>query len=106
MNDDDSFSFNSDFSSPMQKIKISTVASGTKAENPEERRETQERIDEERKHQTDVRCGYSSLFFRLPLLALLPCSQLLLSLSLIIFFLTDYVFALMIGVYRSYHERP
>lgn len=55
VNDDDSFSFNSDFSAPMQKIKISTVASATRIENTEERRETQDRIDEERKHQTDVR---------------------------------------------------
>ncbi|KAG9015626.1 Cullin-3 [Tulasnella sp. 427] len=50
--DDDSFSFNFDFTCPMQKIKISTVTS--KVENPEQRRETMERVDEERKHQTDA----------------------------------------------------
>lgn len=50
--DDDSFSFNNEFTCPMQKIKISTVSS--KVENPEQRRETMERVDEERKHQTDA----------------------------------------------------
>jgi len=49
----DSFSFNEDFSSPLQKIKISTVAS--KVETGEERRETRDRIEEERRHQTEVR---------------------------------------------------
>lgn len=48
----DSFSFNSDFSSPLQKIKISTVSA--KVETNEERKETQDRIEEERKHQTEV----------------------------------------------------
>lgn len=50
--DDDSFSFNHDFTSPMQRIKISTVAG--KVENTEQRRETMEKVDEERKHQIDV----------------------------------------------------
>lgn len=50
--DEDSFSFNHDFTCPMQKIKISTVSS--KVENSEQRRETMERVDEERKHQTDA----------------------------------------------------
>lgn len=58
---DDSFSFNSDFSSPLQKIKISTVAS--RVENADERKETKDRIDEERRHQTEV-CGICS-FHRL-----------------------------------------
>lgn len=49
----DSFSFNADFSAPLQKIKISTVAS--RVENTEERKETKDRIDEERRHQTEVR---------------------------------------------------
>ena len=49
---DDSFSFNSDFSSAMQKIKISTVSS--RVENKDERKETRDRIDEERKHQMEV----------------------------------------------------
>ena len=49
----DSFSFNVDFSAPLQKIKISTVAS--RVENTEERKETEDRIDEERRHQTEVR---------------------------------------------------
>lgn len=48
----DSFSFNVDFSANLQKIKISTVAS--RVESTEERRETKDRIDEERKHQTEV----------------------------------------------------
>ncbi|KAF9003928.1 Cullin [Cyathus striatus] len=48
----DSFSFNNDFSAPMQKIKISTVSS--KVENNEERKETRDRIDEERKHQMEA----------------------------------------------------
>lgn len=43
----------------MQKIKISTVSS--KVENPEERRETMERVDEERKHQTDVSQRFTPL---------------------------------------------
>ncbi|OJT11444.1 Cullin-3 [Trametes pubescens] len=50
--DGDSFSFNADFSAPLQKIKISTVAS--RVENTEERKETKDRIDEERRHQTEA----------------------------------------------------
>jgi cullin 3 len=57
---DDSFSFNEDFSSPLQKIKISTVAS--KVETGEERRETRDRIEEERRHQMEVRVLVSSIF--------------------------------------------
>ena len=53
VNSTDSFSFNADFSAPLQKIKISTVAS--RVENTEERKETKDRIDEERRHQTEVR---------------------------------------------------
>lgn len=49
----DSFSFNHDFSAPLQKIKISTIAS--KVETVEERKETRDRVDEERRHQTEVR---------------------------------------------------
>ena len=37
VNPSDSFSFNADFSAPLQKIKISTVAS--RVENTEERKE-------------------------------------------------------------------
>lgn len=48
----DSFSFNTDFSSSLQKIKISTISS--KVESGEERKETKDRIDEERRHQTEV----------------------------------------------------
>ncbi|KAI9061290.1 Cullin-domain-containing protein [Trametes sanguinea] len=48
----DSFSFNVDFSAPLQKIKISTIAS--RVENTEERKETKDRIDEERRHQMDA----------------------------------------------------
>ncbi|KAI0264505.1 Cullin-domain-containing protein [Gloeopeniophorella convolvens] len=49
---DDSFSFNADFASPLQKIKISTVAA--RVESGEERKETQDRVEEERRHQTDA----------------------------------------------------
>ncbi|KAJ8692377.1 hypothetical protein PTI98_009697 [Pleurotus ostreatus] len=49
---DDSFSFNEDFSAPLQKIKISTVAS--KVETSEERKETQSHLEEERKYQMEV----------------------------------------------------
>jgi hypothetical protein len=49
---DDSFSFNDDFSSGMQKIKISTVSS--RVEDKDERKGTRDRIDEERKHQMEV----------------------------------------------------
>ncbi|KAH7884715.1 Cullin [Phlebopus sp. FC_14] len=48
----DSFSFNNDFTCPMQKIKIGTISA--KIENTEERKETRERIDEERQHQTEA----------------------------------------------------
>lgn len=51
----DSFSFNNDFTSNLQKIKISTVSS--KVESTEERKETHDRIDEERRHQTEVECS-------------------------------------------------
>ena len=52
MHPDESFSFNNDFSSAMQKIKISTVSS--RVEDKEERKGTRDRIDEERKHQMEV----------------------------------------------------
>ena len=58
VNPEDSFSFNADFSSPLQKIKISTVA--TRVESGEERKETQDRVEEERRYQTDV-CIRASL---------------------------------------------
>jgi cullin 3 len=49
----DSFSFNREFSSDLRKIKISTVVS--KVETGDERKETRDRIDEERRHQIEVR---------------------------------------------------
>ncbi|KAH7927936.1 Cullin-domain-containing protein [Leucogyrophana mollusca] len=52
VNPSDSFSFNSDFTCPMQKIKISTVSA--KVETSEERKETRDRIEEERHHQTEA----------------------------------------------------
>lgn len=52
VNPDDSFSFNDDFSSPLQKIKISTVAS--RVETGDERKKTLGYIDEERRHQIEV----------------------------------------------------
>jgi cullin 3 len=54
----DSFSFNNDFTSPMQKIKISTVSA--KVETNKERKETRDRIDEDRQHQIEV-SSYCSL---------------------------------------------
>ncbi|QRV89833.1 cullin family [Ceratobasidium sp. AG-Ba] len=48
----DTFSFNYDFTAPLQRIKIQTVAS--KAETTEERRETEEKVEEERKLQTEA----------------------------------------------------
>lgn len=48
----DSFSFNSGFTSPLLRIKIATLAS--KVESNEERKETQDRIEEERKQQADA----------------------------------------------------
>ena len=56
INPTDCFSFNADFTAPLQKIKISTVAS--RVESSDERKETQERVDEERKHQMEVRLLY------------------------------------------------
>jgi hypothetical protein len=55
---DESFSFNNDFSSAMQKIKISTVSS--RVEDKDERKGTRDRIDEERKHQMEV-FGFSKI---------------------------------------------
>ena len=59
VNRGDSFSFNNDFTSSLQKIKISTVSS--KVESTEERKETHDRIDEERRHQTEVGCSPPAL---------------------------------------------
>ncbi len=56
MNPNDSFSFNEAFTSPLARIKIMQIAS--KVESPKEREETQEMVDEERKHQVEV-CLYS-----------------------------------------------
>lgn len=59
----DAFSFNADFTAPLQKIKISTISA--RVETGEERRETQDRIDEERKHQTEVGCSSLLLSWRM-----------------------------------------
>ncbi|CAE6510094.1 unnamed protein product [Rhizoctonia solani] len=48
----DTFAFNYDFTAPLQRIKIQTIAS--KAESNEERRETEEKVEEERKLQTEA----------------------------------------------------
>jgi len=48
----DSFSINADFTAKLARIKISTIAN--KVESQEEQKETNERIEEERKHQTDA----------------------------------------------------
>lgn len=52
VNNGDSFSFNDAFTATMRKIKISTVSA--KVESVQERKETKERIDEERRFQIDV----------------------------------------------------
>ncbi|KAI0293738.1 Cullin [Russula brevipes] len=52
VNNGDSFSFNADFSSQSQKIKINAVAA--RFDNGEERKGTQGRVEEERRYQTDV----------------------------------------------------
>jgi cullin 3 len=75
----DSFSFNNDFTSPMQRIRISTVAS--KVESGTERKETLGRVDEERRLQTEVRLPVFSLAFLLNNLS-------------------------SIGVHRPHYERP
>jgi len=54
VNSDDSFSFNFDFTSSMQRIKISTISAASKVEKAEERKETRDRIDEERRYQMDA----------------------------------------------------
>ena len=48
----DSFNFNADFTANLARIKISTIAN--KVESQEERKKTTERIEKERKYQTDV----------------------------------------------------
>ncbi|KAF8632266.1 hypothetical protein AX15_002011 [Amanita polypyramis BW_CC] len=52
VDDKDSFSFNEGFQSELHKIKIAVVAA--KVESNEARKETRDRIDEERKYQTDA----------------------------------------------------
>ncbi|TDL25857.1 Cullin-domain-containing protein [Rickenella mellea] len=52
VNVEDSFSFNHDFSAPLQRIKISTVSA--KVESTEERKETENRIEEDRHHQAEA----------------------------------------------------
>ncbi|CEP08220.1 hypothetical protein [Parasitella parasitica] len=49
---DDTFSFNNDFTSNMARIKIQALAS--KVENDGERKNTQDKVDEERKHQIEA----------------------------------------------------
>lgn len=48
----DVFSFNSAFTCPMSKIKITTVA--VRVETTDERRETEDKVDEARNTQCDV----------------------------------------------------
>ncbi|GAA5808944.1 hypothetical protein MFLAVUS_002344 [Mucor flavus] len=49
---DDQFSFNNDFTSNMARIKIQALAS--KVETDSERKNTQDKVDEERKHQIEA----------------------------------------------------
>lgn len=60
MSMNDSFSFNADFSAPLFKIKIGTIAS--KVENADERKETKNRVDEERRYQMEVIVFWTDLF--------------------------------------------
>lgn len=50
--DTDEFSFNNEFTTPLQKIKVGLVSS--RAETKEQRKETQDRVEEERRHTTEV----------------------------------------------------
>ncbi|GBB95576.1 hypothetical protein RclHR1_02570010 [Rhizophagus clarus] len=52
INAGDQFYFNNDFTAPLQRIKIQTVAS--KVESEGERKETREKVEEARKHQTEA----------------------------------------------------
>ncbi|EJD48922.1 Cullin-domain-containing protein [Auricularia subglabra TFB-10046 SS5] len=52
VNKEDEFSFNADFKSPLQRIKIATIAA--RVEDKDETRETRQHIEEERKHQTEA----------------------------------------------------
>ncbi|PKK73726.1 hypothetical protein GLOIN_2v1772921 [Rhizophagus irregularis DAOM 181602=DAOM 197198] len=52
INPGDQFNFNNDFTAPLQRIKIQTVAS--KVESEGERKETREKVEEARKHQTEA----------------------------------------------------
>ncbi|KAL8659571.1 MAG: hypothetical protein Q9226_000352 [Calogaya cf. arnoldii] len=47
---DDKFYFNEKFTSQFQRIKVGVVASGNKVENVDERKETEERVGDERGH--------------------------------------------------------
>ena len=53
VNPSDTFAFNDTFTCPLAKIKIMQVAS--KVESNKEREETQEQVDEERRHMVEVR---------------------------------------------------
>ena len=55
VNPSDTFSFNDGFTCPLTKIKIMQVAS--KVESSKEREETQDQVDEERKHMVEVSAG-------------------------------------------------
>ena len=63
VNATDAFSFNGSFTCPMQRIKIGTVSA--KVESTEERKETRDRIDEERQYQTEVRNSLGTTVYRL-----------------------------------------
>jgi cullin 3 len=52
INPGDLFYFNNEFTAPLQRIKIPTVAS--KVETEGERKETREKVEEARKHQTEA----------------------------------------------------
>lgn len=53
IHDGDHFAFNANFSCPMSRIKILTVTN--KVESGEEAKETQDRVEEDRRLMTEVR---------------------------------------------------
>lgn len=73
MNETDTFSFNHAFTCPIKKVKIGTISN--KVENREERKETLERIEEERRYQTDVSNFNGGFFFTTDLLSYRPASS-------------------------------
>ena len=73
VDDTDQFSFNDSFTSPLAKIKIMTIAS--RVESTDERRETDEKIDEMRNTQCDVSASVERVGSSYSLTHALSCAQ-------------------------------